>query len=141
MAAFYPHHGGLRGASGSNGPALPLHERAIQALADITDSPAGLLLLPDESRNLSLAARWQWPTAEVPPCAYPAEGIAFLEENDFIVDIDGTLSPDGDPRWSSDADGEVAIVPEWLSEDPRAWALVPLLHYERLVGAVVLEVY
>ena len=130
--------GGSGGASGSNGPALPLHERAIQALADITDSPAGLLLLPDESRNLSLAARWQWPTAEVPPCAYPAEGIAFLEENDFIVDIDGTLSPDGDPRWSSDADGEVAIVPEWLSEDPRAWALVPLLHYERLVGAVVL---
>ena len=126
------------GGSESNVPALPLHERAIQALADITDSPAGLLLLPDESRNLSLAARWQWPTAEVPPCAYPAEGIAFLEENDFIVDIDGTLSPDGDPRWSSDADGEVAIVPEWLSEDPRAWALVPLLHYERLVGAVVL---
>jgi len=116
--------------------ALPLHERCIQALADITDSPAGLLLLPDEQRNLGLAARWQWPTAEVPACAYPAEGIAFLEAHDFILNLDSTLAPPGEQ--AAGTGSEAPIVPAWLADDPYAWALVPLLHYERLVGAVVL---
>jgi len=37
-----------------------------------------------------------------------------------------------------DRKGELAIIPEWLRTDTRAWALVPLLHFERLFGVVVL---
>ena len=114
------------GRAGEDAP--PLNERAIRALADITDSPAGLLLVPGDDGDLVLAARWQWPTAEVPPRAFPAAGVRFLEQHDFILDLH---HPDA-------ADVHGPDVPEWLCEDARAWALVPLLHYERLVGAVVL---
>ncbi len=31
------------------------------------------------------------------------------------------------------------LIPEWILDDPKAWALVPLLHFERLVGVVLLS--
>ena len=109
----------------------PLEERVVQAIADITDSPAGFLLTPNEAGELELAARWQWSTAEIPATALGADGIAFLERHGFIVDLE-------DVRAGKDHQGEKAIVPQWLRDETRAWAVVPLVHYERLVGAVVL---
>ena len=111
--------------------ARPLHDRVVQAVADIADCPGGLLLSADDSGELSLAAHWQWPTADVPACALDAAGVTFLETHGFIIDIE-------DVRQGVDEKGEAAIVPAWLLDDPRAWAMVPLLHYDRLVGAVVL---
>ena len=111
--------------------AAPLQERIVQALADITESPAGLLLTPGDDGELQLAARWLWPTADVPAPAMDAAATVFLEVDSFIVDIDNV-------RAGLDDRGEGAVLPDWLASEPRAWALVPLLHYERLVGAVVL---
>ncbi len=117
------------GRGGEN--ALPLHERVVQSLADITDSPAGLLLAPAEGGELSLAARWQWPMIDVPAEALPRSAMEFFECGTYIVDLD-------DLRAGIELRGESAIVPAWLRDDPRAWALVPLLHYDRLAGVVVL---
>jgi len=117
---------------GRKGPdAPPLHQRAIQAMADITDSPAGLLLTPDEQGELAFAAAWQWPDAQVPSPAFSAAGLHFLQSQPFIVDLDRV-------RGGHDEIGEAAIVPEWMAKDTSAWAVVPLLHFERLIGAVVL---
>lgn len=110
---------------------LPLHERVVQALADITDSSAGLLLLPGEGGELALAARWQWPTADVPAEALSAAMAQFFENRAFIVDLE-------ELRAGVDHQGERAAVPQWLVDEPSAWALVPLLHFDRLVGLVVL---
>jgi putative PEP-CTERM system histidine kinase len=112
--------------------AAPLHERAIQAMADITDSPAGLLLAPDEDGALVLAARWQWASAEVPAQAMDLAAAHFLATHDHILEFD-TLR-----AGNTGLKGEGAILPEWLREESRAWALVPLQHYGRLMGAVVL---
>ena len=111
--------------------ALPLQERAVQALADIADSAAGLLLAPSDTGQLTLAARWQWATADVPAEALPDAAIAFFEKGIYIIDLD-------DVRSGHDLRGESAILPAWLIDEPQAWALVPLLHYDRLVGVVVL---
>lgn len=111
--------------------ALPLHERVVQATADITDSPAGLLLGQSERGHMTLVARWQWRTVEVPADALSTAAITFLERDGFIVDLD-------EVRAGIDHRGEGAIVPEWLLAEQQAWALVPLLHYDRLVGVVVL---
>lgn len=108
-----------------------LHERVIKAMADITDSPAGLLLAPNEEAQLSLVARWQWTSIEVPSQAAGYELAGLLEQQHFILDLDQV-------RAGVDHHGEVALVPEWLRDDEQAWALVPLLHFDRLVGAVVL---
>ncbi len=120
-----------RTIGGGGEGSAPLQQRVIQAVADISDSPAGLLLTPDDSGELVLAARWQWPTAEVPAPAMPLAAVSFLEREMFIVDAD-TL------RGGADLRGERAVMPAWLAEAPQAWALVPLLHFDRLVGAVVL---
>lgn len=117
------------GEGGASGTLL--EERIIRALADITDSPAGLLLGQGEQGELVLAARWQWPTADVPAVAFAPEFLRFLERDGFIVDLD-------DLRAGRVQRGEDGFVPQWLKDDPRAWVLVPLLHFERLVGMVVL---
>ncbi|MFA7587204.1 MAG: GAF domain-containing protein, partial [Novosphingobium sp.] len=112
-------------------PSHPLQERVVQAVADIADCPAGLLLEPDENGELVLAARWQWNSADVPAVAMTLEAVRFFEQQGFIVDLD-------DLRAGLDQRGETAVVPEWLLEETRAWVLVPLIHYERLTGVVVL---
>lgn len=108
-----------------------LHERAVKALADITESPSGLLLAPNEEAQLELVARWQWPGVEVPGIAAPYQLAGILEENSYILNLD-------ELRSGVDRHGEAAHVPAWLVDAANAWALVPLLHYDRLVGAVVL---
>jgi putative PEP-CTERM system histidine kinase len=111
--------------------ALPLGERVVQAIADIAECPAGLLLAPDDHGELTLAARWHWPAADVPAVTMGLASVAFFERENFIVHMD-------DLRMGRDARGESAAVPAWLRREDRAWALVPLIHFERLVGLVVL---
>lgn len=117
------------GRAGSGSP--PLEQRAIQSLCDITDSPAGLLLGPNDNGELVLSAQWQWRTAEVPAPALQADACAFFERLGHIVDLDQV-------RGGTDCQGEAGIVPGWLLREPAAWAMVPLLHFDRLVGVAVL---
>ncbi|MFN7159689.1 MAG: PEP-CTERM system histidine kinase PrsK, partial [Erythrobacter cryptus] len=109
-----------RAGSGS----ASLEERAIQALADITESPSGLLLMPGEDARLELVARWNWPTLEVPAVAGDFRLSALLEQHGLILALD-------EVRRGIDHHGEAAEVPAWLREAEDAWALVPLLHFDR----------
>lgn len=117
------------GRAGSGSASLA--ERAIQALADITESPGGLLLMPGEDARLELVARWNWPTLEVPAVAGDVRLSALLEQHGVILALD-------EVRRGIDHHGEAAEVPSWLREAEDAWALVPLLHFDRLVAAIVL---
>ena len=107
------------------------HERAVKAIADITDSPAGLLLIPNEEAQLELTARWNWPMIEVPGVAGEYTLSSLLEQHNHILDLDVARS-------GVDLHGELSEVPQWLVEAEDAWALVPLIHFDRLVGCVVL---
>jgi putative PEP-CTERM system histidine kinase len=114
---------------GQAGPeGAPLGERVIRSLADIAECPAGLLLTCGDGGELALASRWQWPTADVPMVAIDAAGARAFERDGFIADLD-QLRRAADP---------LHPVAEWLMADPKAWALVPLLHFDRIVGMVVL---
>ena len=117
------------GRGSSSSPSF--HQRAVQAVADITDSPAGLLLVPNEEAQLELSARWNWPMIEVPGIAGEYALSGLLEQHHHIVDLDQV-------RAGQDMHGEIAHVPVWLSEAEDAWALVPLIHFDRLVGTIVL---
>ena len=108
--------------------AMPLHERAVQALADVTDSPGGLLLSSDERGGLEMAAVWQWTEMTVPPIPISSSVAAMIERDRMIIDLD-------DVRSSSTT---AAPFPNWLIDSQSAWALVPLMHYNRLVGVIVL---
>lgn len=108
-----------------------LQERAVKALADITESPAGLLLMPNEEAQLELTARWNWPTIAVPAVAADYALSGLLERHNMVLAFD-------EARRGVDHHGEQAHMPDWLLEADDAWALVPLLHFDRLVGAIVL---
>ncbi|NQX95332.1 MAG: PEP-CTERM system histidine kinase PrsK, partial [Erythrobacter sp.] len=116
-------HGSSVGAS--------FHERAVKAIADITDSPGGLLLVPNEEAQLELTARWNWPMIEVPGVASEYTLSSLLEQHNHILDLD-------EARSGVDHHGELSEVPEWLVNAEDAWALVPLIHFDRLVGCIVL---
>lgn len=114
-----------RTVSKAAGAGPSLHERAIQSLADITDSPAGLLLAPGETGELVLAAQWGWPTVDASNSMLPLEFVSRIERGVLILDFDAM-------RDRGDA------LPVWLHDTPAAWAGIPLLHGERLMGVVVL---
>ncbi|WP_296678171.1 XrtA/PEP-CTERM system histidine kinase PrsK [Novosphingobium sp.] len=115
----------------AGGASATLEERAIRALADITESQAGLLLTRGEDGMFELAARWQWPTAEVPVAALDAVTVSAFERTAFVADIDALR--DGVPNPE-----KCPPLPDWLLAEPRAWSAVPLLHFDRMVGLVVL---
>lgn len=106
----------------------PLGERIIKAIADIAESPAGLLLVPEGGR-LSVAARWNWHDDLPDSSAEDAALIAFLERNAHIVDFPGFQS----------APHPHLRLPAPLTALDSLWAGVPLIHGDRLVGLVLLE--
>ena len=108
-----------------------LHQRAVKALADITDSPSGVLLLRDEGERLVPAAHWHWPQCPAAACSLDCSLLQRMERDGYIVDLD-------DARGDTGQSGEFAQLPAWLFQDHRAWAAVPLLHFNRMVGVVVL---
>jgi len=114
------------GQAGPDSPAL--NERVIRAIGDITDSPAGLLLVPGDTGALQLAARWNWADAEVPSTAMDLISARRFERDGFIADLDVERGKDGTGLF----------LPEWLVADAKAWAVVPLLHFGKLEGVVVL---
>ena len=116
-------HGGSGGAS--------LEERVVKALADITESPAGLLLMPNDQAQLELTARWNWPTIAVPAVAGDGALSGLLERHNLVLALD-------EARSGVDHHGEALHVAGWLTEAEDAWALVPLIHFDRLVGVIVL---
>jgi putative PEP-CTERM system histidine kinase len=114
--------------------AAPLAERVVKATADLTGSPAGLLLgVAGDALVARAAWRWDDQPAEESDAA-PAAGaglLRHLEGTRRIVDLDAV-------RHGTAPAAEAAVVPAWLLALGHAWALVPLLHLDRLVGAIVL---
>lgn len=107
-----------------------LYERAIRAVADITDSPAAALLLVEDGQRLSVHSQWNW--AGPNPVGQHIDGALFdaLKYKFWIVDIDKLRANTGD--------AETPSLPNWLAQDHAAWALVPIIHFDQITGALLL---
>ncbi len=110
----------------------PLGERIIKAIADIAESPSGLLLVPEGGR-FSLAARWNWRDDLPEASADDAALIGFLEKSGHVLDFTGLRAG----LFRTD-EAEVRV-PAPLAGLDSLWAGVPLIHGDRLVGLVLLE--
>jgi putative PEP-CTERM system histidine kinase len=109
--------------------AAPLEERIVKAVADVTDSAAGLLLVADDG-VFGLGATWNW--LGTVPVAIAGETLAqTMAGNSRIIELDAVRSGEAPP-------GELAAVPQWMLDEPSAWAIVPLVHLNQLIGAILL---
>lgn len=112
----------------------PLGDRIIKGFADIADSPGGLLLVADPGGAIGTAAMWNWPGANphAGEVERDSEFWAELERRGRIIEIDALRLGYG-PQ-----DDRALPVPQWMIEDASAWAGIPLIHLDRLVGIVLL---
>jgi putative PEP-CTERM system histidine kinase len=110
--------------------AAPLDGRIVKAVADLTDSPGGLLLVPD-GLGMSSAAAWNWEMTTAPAPMSDRALAERLRLSPRIIELDPVR------RGTAPAE-ESASVPHWLSACPVAWAIVPLVHGGALVGAIIL---
>jgi putative PEP-CTERM system histidine kinase len=107
---------------------LPLHDRVIQAIANIVDSPGGSFWVRREGDEvLTNTAAWNVPLNH-DPRTLPGGLVEFFEAEERILDLTApaVLLPNS------------IDVPEWLRSLPRAWILLPLIHRHRLLGLLVL---
>ncbi|MGH8215417.1 MAG: XrtA/PEP-CTERM system histidine kinase PrsK [Rhodanobacteraceae bacterium] len=107
---------------------IELPQRAVRAMAQIMDSPAGALFMRDEADEFVPEAQWNMSTTVT--MTFPAHlpALEFMRERRWIYDL-----TEAEPL-----DDERLRAPAELAGLPRAWLLVPLLLQDRLVGFLVL---
>ena len=135
------------GEAGQPLSSIPGRERAIQALAQIVDSPAGLVWwrrdmtgsLPHTERNhdpsaFMLLARWNVGQSIAVNETENGSLAAFLDACQWIINLD---------QYAKTPDFYTGLeLPQWLrelSEMPGgAWLVIPLTLHQRVLGFMVL---
>ena len=117
----------------SGEPETQLRERAIKSIAQIMDSPGGILWLRRDHGRFELAARWNM--EEQAPSFEPADGTLtrFLEQKEWVINMD-----EHKPEFELHRSLVGPKLPTWLLDMPHAWLVVPLILHENLMGFVVL---
>lgn len=106
-----------------------LRERAIHSIAEIIDSPGGVLWMRNMNR-FEPVANWQMKISaqDVVEADHPL--IDFLMARKWLIDID---EYERDPELYKGL-----VLPDWLEKMPRAWLVVPLIVHDQLLGFIVL---
>jgi len=105
-----------------------LPDRAIHALADIVDSPAGALWLSRDGSHYDQIAQVEFGWVENGELTGDDYLIRYLEEHNQLIDLHDV------------GDGfELSRLPGWLGEMKKAWLIVPLELHGRLLGFVLLR--
>jgi putative PEP-CTERM system histidine kinase len=95
--------------------------RAVRAVAEVVDSPAGVLFVrAPEEVAFQWAGSWNMPAATLPiPPGH--ELVPQFRDGEWVVELD-----------------KIPASAEWLGEVARIWLAVPLNHQGSLIGFVVL---
>ncbi|MBI1395615.1 MAG: PEP-CTERM system histidine kinase PrsK [Betaproteobacteria bacterium] len=105
--------------------------RAIQALADLVESPAGAQWWRTSQGEFRVAGTWNW--AVEGEVTEPPDGslAAFLEQTNWVVSL---------PEYRRDPGRYAGLtLPDWLLEMDSAWIVIPLPTGSALGGFVVLS--
>lgn len=106
---------------------LNAEERVIKSIADVTQSPAGLLLVTNEQGGFDVAARWRWSAHE----PSHQNGIVLDAATREAMEAGMVVTLDS----AREDTGAVAHGVLGLSE---AWVGVPLVRFTSLIGMVIL---
>lgn len=108
-----------------------LQERVVRAIAQIIESPGGMLWMRQGAGQFVPVARWNMPALQ--DAAEPSGGslVRFLEQSRWVINLEEYAHR---PEHYQGLD-----LPQWLQDLPQAWLIVPLLVQEKLLGFVVLQ--
>jgi putative PEP-CTERM system histidine kinase len=111
---------------------LSPEERVIRSVADVTESASGLLLLVSPGDKMTVSGSWHWryalPVGQ--DLSVDPAWLRFLEQTSRIITLDEIRNQELGP-------GD-ELVPRWLLDAEKAWAGVPLVRSETLLGLIVL---
>lgn len=111
-----------------------LHRRVAKALAELTGSPGALLMRPDALGGFRVTDHWHWPTGGADAASLSLRSAFMLQETRHIVELDTLRRNAATPGLAADL-----AIPDWLIADPRAWVVVPILHFQRMIAVVILQ--
>ena len=105
-----------------------VQQRTIMALADLVESPGGVLWLP-EGDTFKPVSRCNAPAIDAPE-RVDGQLVSFLARTTWIVNLKELAATPS--RYSG------LEIPDWLRTMPSAWLVVPLISGTELAGFVVL---
>lgn len=105
-------------------------EIVIKAMAQIVESPAGVLWILDEADSAFKVAGSFETEASLPDIALTEPVATFIRKQGWIVDVD-------EYRDQPDHYGDLEL-PTWLVDDRKTWLIVPLVAHQKLVGLILL---
>ena len=111
-------------------PDMRLRERSIRALADILESPGGVLCLYRGSSRYEPIASWQMPLPEHGALFNDSSLMKYFRSREWVVNIDEYHH---EPESYEDLE-----LPVWMLESEQAWLIIPLFFHDRLLGIIIL---
>jgi len=116
-------------SSGASGDGR-MCERAIHSLAEIIDSPGGILWMRSAGNRYTPAASWQMEVSDSFTVAADHPFIEFMASREWLIDLD---------EYERDPDlYNRLVIPGWMDLVQRAWLVVPLIVHDKLLGFMVL---
>jgi putative PEP-CTERM system histidine kinase len=106
-----------------------MRERAIHSIAEIIDSPGGILWMRQMNRFVPVAS-WQMQVSasNVVDSDHPL--VKFMTSREWLIDIDEF---ERDPELYNNL-----VIPDWLLKMSHAWLVVPLIVHDHMLGFIVL---
>jgi putative PEP-CTERM system histidine kinase len=102
----------------------------IKAMAQIVDSPAGVLwVLDDKQHSYQLLAAYEASSA-VPDIPIDDAMVEFIKKAGWLIDLE-------ELKQNPEHYGDLKV-PEWLANNSEAWLIVPLMSRQHLLGIVML---
>lgn len=109
---------------------LPLPERTILTIAQLVESPSGLLWIKSKSGAFVKRAEYGEPNIVVSEIDEKSSLVMFLQNQGWVVNLDECQTL---PELYNGLE-----VPSWVSEHENSWLFVPLFEGEALFGIVLL---
>ena len=106
-----------------------LRERAIHSIAEIIDSPGGVLWM----RQMNLfepVSSWQMKVSSGDTLAFDHSLINFMAAREWLIDIDEF---ERDPDLYNNLQ-----LPEWIDGISNAWLIIPLIVHDHMLGFIIL---
>lgn len=104
-----------------------IDRRLVKAMADITDSASGALLMLDESGSRFLwHGDWNWKGEHPSELEFAAAELERMRARAWVIDAAKVRA--------TKSEG----LPRWLLDQDIVWAVVPLIHFDELIGIVLL---